>query len=317
MNGSKKYENASVIAVGRRNGDIELYEISDENQLIHKWELKSSEKDECSYIISLEVVGDRWLFACTKSGRIIAMDLGNFEVSNGQLPIPSAKGKQSLCIFRRNPFKEEEFAVGGNEIDVKIVNIKAASDCRVEVKTIWKSKNVKNDKLDLRVPIWVHNILFQSETEFITVTKYGQLRMYDTSKGRRPFADIKISDHPITSLSFADSNMKEIIYSDTHMTTALFNLDEKLSLGKFAGATGAVQDIHVCGTLLATGGLDRYLRVFDISTREIAGKIFIGTQVSRVWILEGEDGKEDRDELWDNLDQTDDSDRKVKRQRMK
>lgn len=178
-----------------------------------------------------------------------------------------------------------------------------------ELKSLFKGKNVKNDKLDLQVPIHITDIKFLSAGkkdtfELLTSTKYGQIRVYDTSKGRRPVQDIKVSRDGIKLLAPA-ANDKDVIYADTHMNAAIFDISRKQKKGNFDGFTGNTQSLHSYeGRLLAAGGLDRYLRVFDLQTREPVGKIFTGCEISAVHILEDDVKKREveADELWDELE---------------
>jgi ribosome biogenesis protein NSA1 len=174
---------------------------------------------------------------------------------------------------------------------------------------IFKGKNVKNDKLDLQVPIHITDIKFLSAGDdkghrFATSTKFGQIRIYDTTKGRRPTQDIQVTPNGIKLLADA-AEETDVIYSDTHMTTALFSLDRKQTRGNFAGFTGSTQGVHSYeGRLLAAGGWDRYLRVFDLKSREPVAKIFTGCEISAVVILEDDIRKREieDDDLWDELD---------------
>ena len=61
--------------------------------------------------------------------------------------------------------------------------------------------------------------------------------------------------------------------------------------GNFVGPTGSVLslDVSISGRkrYLACVGLDRFLRLFDISTRESIGKVYCKTKMTSVLVIEG------------------------------
>ena len=84
-------------------------------------------------------------------------------------------------------------------------------------------------------------------------------------------------------------------------------------MGKFTGGnTGATFGVHIYERIVAFAGLDRYLRVFDLESREILAKVYLGVEVSALLILDDEDTEdeetknakeeEDDEELWNQLD---------------
>lgn len=84
----------------------------------------------------------------------------------------------------------------------------------------------------------------------------------------------------------------EVIFADSHGKVTSFSLDKCIPNGNFAGPTGSVLslDVHrpIGGNgILACVGLDRFLRLFDISTRASIGKIYCKTKMTSVLIIEG------------------------------
>ena len=101
-----------------------------------------------------------------------------------------------------------------------------------------------------------------------------------------------MTEKPIVTLTFANDEQTEIIVTDTHSLIAKYSLTQvekafktisasageivkpvpKL-LGKFTGGnTGATFGVHIYERIVAFAGLDRYLRVFDLESREILAK---------------------------------------------
>lgn len=272
-------------------------------------------------------------------------------------------GKAALVMFHKNALEEEckvvelpggkpidaleacpsqpgVFAYGGKENDLRIVKVfEAGKKIKLlkSVEVLFAAKNVKNDHLDLRVPIWITKIRFlpaKDSFKLITATRYGQLRIYDTNHGRKPAHDYQVCTNPIITLNFAGTNFDEVIISDNKNMVArhsLVSIDKKAFktnsatagdivkpvprlLGKYqeGGNTGAIFGV-LCfkDTFVATGGLDRYLRVYNLESRELVSKVYVGSQIADILFLEEEEEEESEDEvdeeeennaLWDELE---------------
>lgn len=83
-----------------------------------------------------------------------------------------------------------------------------------------------------------------------------------------------------------------MIFADSHGKVTSFSLDKCLPNGNFAGPTGSVLSLDVHkpageSGILACVGLDRFLRLFDMSTRASIGKIYCKTKMTSVLIVEG------------------------------
>ena len=287
-----------LLCVARKNCVIELYNMKDQYELVHSWDnYKTSAKRDDPEIVGLDNLEGK-IVSCNSEGLVVIYDLTTHQVKELALE------KSPLSVFKASPFTAGLFAFGGNNVDLEIIKIDLQE---AKLEKVWQAKNVKNDRLDLQVPIWINNLLFLESNEnhvrLVTVTHFGQIRTYDTLKSRRPQSDTKISLYSIEGL-VAGNQINEIIYSDVHTTTATFDYKMQKSLGKFVGATGAAQDLdNFSNNLLATGGLDRYLRVFDLETRTTVGKVFVGTQISAVLVLEDDEDPNEKRKAEDELEQ--------------
>ena len=70
------------------------------------------------------------------------------------------------------------FATGGNENDLKVYDAEVLMKEKDEKKAlVFQAKNVKNDMLDLRVKVWIHDLHFLNEegTRIVTATHYHQV----------------------------------------------------------------------------------------------------------------------------------------------
>lgn len=333
-----------LVVAARAGGAISFYATNDEYNLLNTVPNVFTEKD---HFISL-IYAHGVVVAASNEGQIVLVDP---ESVSGELKSVTTTVKGPLSAFVSHPEQTGVFAFGGKENDVKIVRLYTEKPMAgVKAEQLFQAKNVKNDKLDLRVPVWVTNVVFvnlkthsPTSWEFITTTGYGQVRKYDTTHGRKPVMDKKISDKPFAQVA-RTLNESEIICADTHALTALFHVEKGTLLAKYKGSVGAVQGLysHLTGKtpLLVTGALDRYVRVFDIDSREQVAKVFVGSKVSSVWLLDASPGqlppsldaddgqkkrkkkvvrrsqreaeKENPDRVWDELDELE---TKVKKQK--
>jgi hypothetical protein len=83
-----------------------------------------------------------------------------------------------------------------------------------------------------------------------------------------------------------------VIFADSHGKVTSFSLDKRAPNGNFVGPTGSVLslDVHKSqegNSVLACVGLDRFLRVFDISTRTSVGNIYCETKMTSVLVIDG------------------------------
>ena len=101
-----------------------------------------------------------------------------------------------LCKMRIHPLKPWLMATGGDERDVCIWDLKTLDQ------PYWQAKNVKNDKLDLRVPVWITELQWvnNDQEQLWTGTGYHHIRHYDT-KQRRPTVSFTLGEHPIKAMA--------------------------------------------------------------------------------------------------------------------
>ncbi|KAG7856858.1 hypothetical protein KL939_003643 [Ogataea angusta] len=269
------YKNHVVAA--RQGGSICIYNTEDEYAEVKKISgLAASAEDA---FVSLFELHDK-IYACTEAGNLSIIEPETWTYT-------TAKLKGPISSFCGDVSRPGIFAYGGRETDLTVIKLDT-------MEVVFRGKNVPNNKLDLREPIWISKVAFATDPQdksdvykLITVTRYGHVRYYDSAKGRRPVLNFKLSDKPL--ITMAKLNGSEIVCSDTHVTTAKFNFKNGSMLGKFQGAVGSVKAVNVLNNVLATGGLDRYVRCFDLGSRNIIAKVYMGTQISDVWLVEADE----------------------------
>lgn len=315
-------------------------------KFLHEFKLPVSMNDRPIALQKCEKLDS--VLVAYESGKVYLVYVGDFSFEPLLLHLP---GCTHLNAFAIHPEQENVVAFGGKETDLQIAELYNSSvnskifkkdyKSAFVPKILFKAKNVSNDHLNLRVPIWITNILFftnnvtNGQYKLITSTRYGQLRIYDTKHGRKPVKDYPVSTTPILTLLFGNDKETEVVLTDTQNLMAKYSLDiiddkafktnsasagdiikpvPKL-LGKYTGGnTGATLAQQVYEGIVAFAGLDRYLRVFDVESRQILAKVYLGVEVSSLIIIDDEDEEneeeqkrkrdeeEEDNEMWSQLD---------------
>ncbi|KAL6939541.1 hypothetical protein ACO0RG_003383 [Hanseniaspora osmophila] len=198
-------------------------------------------------------------------------------------------------------------AYGGEENLIKLIQI--SNDFK-SMDQVWEAKNVKNDKLDLKVPIWPMSVVFtptngsQDETkklnfEFLEITKTGYIRHYKTQHGRKPLDSIDIiHDRPLQRQQWPNILRAQLFQSEITLNgnaVASFNDSSRIVLadssknmlqldpikgflkGKYGhrdiyGVTSCIKNFE--NKYLVCGGIDGYLRIYDAQSRNRLAKVY-------------------------------------------
>jgi len=241
---------------------------------------------------------------------ISATDTGNvYILTDSDSNIQKFSLEQDLlCAFRVHPIHSHLLATGGDERELcvwdlsKLPNVADMGSKNV-IKPIWTSKNVKHDNLDLRVPVWVTAIdwIPSSPSTLIVGTAFHQIRIYDTSKARRPIFSFELGKFPIRCLEFMPFSTDLVAIADNRGQLTLWNTSTQKIAKSFKGIPGTITNISgaINNPWITVVGLDRYLRVFDANTGSCIWKIFLKQRLTSVKVLEKEEKEKDR--LWDSI----------------
>lgn len=206
------------VVLGRRDGSVELVGLDgvfsdsflhyvgkvDENGVALLNKHKKAE-----HFVGVDAF-ERLVVSCTDTGIVTYRKLKGCK---SKLPDVSVSLSQTdICVMKVHPTNPHIFATGGDERELCIWDIKKYKDGE-KFEPIWKAKNVKNDKLDLRVQVWVTCILWMNNdtTEIATGTGYHQIRTYNTSVQKRPLLDFTIGTHPVRSLVLSQNGYFRIL----------------------------------------------------------------------------------------------------------
>ncbi|XP_039583436.1 WD repeat-containing protein 74 [Passer montanus] len=99
--------------------------------------------------------------------------------------------------MRQDPTRPHLVGTGGKENGLKVWDLQRPQE------PLFRAKNVRNDWLDLRVPVWERDLHFLPGSQrVVTCTGHGQVRLYDpSSPQRRPVLDATFGEAPLTALA--------------------------------------------------------------------------------------------------------------------
>jgi len=203
----------------------------------------------------------------------------------------------------------------------------------------WQAQNVENDKFDRAQPRWISDLQFIDNEaprdrndgfKIAAITRFGQVRVYDTNVSRQPIINVEVGEHPLVALSLGVVP-QTIIISDSHSNVILYDIKKPIVLGKYKGPTGSVVSLAVArsqrqdakkGGLLACAGLDRFLRLYDASSRQELARVYCKSKIMQVCMTDGGDGTlgedgDEQDELWADMQTLEEDDSGDKRKRRK
>lgn len=267
-----------TIVVARKNGSID----KGTDTIAH---LESA-------IVGLALLNE-FVIVFSANGHSLA--IGRSKTINFQL-------RNNLVCVVQDPSNPSKFASAGDEElpDVFELTIKKSA---ANTKVYWQATQPPNDMLDLPELNKVSAMTFVG-VNLISVTSHGRLRVYDTTKeSGQPDHMVQVTKDALKSITTDPANPGTVIIGDSRSTVSRWNVEPPKLLGHYKGVNGSTRCISVKGSFVALGGLDRYIRIFDIVKRQPAGKVYIGKEIWAIQLIRT-DEDEDEDELdnfWDGI----------------
>uniref|UniRef100_A0A8C9ASI4 WD repeat domain 74 n=1 Tax=Prolemur simus TaxID=1328070 RepID=A0A8C9ASI4_PROSS len=215
---------------------------------------------------------DGTLITCVDSGILRVWRDNDKEASPD--PLLELRVGPGVCRMRQDPAHPHVVATGGKENALKVWDLQGSEE------PVFRAKNVRNDWLDLRVPIWDQDIQFlPGSQKLVTCTGYHQVRVYDPASPQR---------RPVLETNYGEGE-------DVGGWALIPSPSPGRLLGCLKGLAGSVRGLqcHPSKPLLASCGLDRVLRVHRIQNpRGLEHKVYLKSQLNCV-LLSGRDNWED------------------------
>ncbi|CDF88533.1 BN860_12486g1_1 [Zygosaccharomyces bailii CLIB 213] len=314
------------LLLGRHNGLLELLELEGYQSLDHISNLLDDARMEPFYsrskkrvklkdcFVAFQPLRDNHFFLATKSGLIHILKIeDNRQLLKIQtLEVIGPLDFAQVCDNWGKQHGKYVFGYGGEENQIKLVEMEADFS---KLRQIWEAKNVKNDRLDMRVPVWPTAMKFLQPSstgstvddkvnyQFIVITHWSYLGHYNTQHGRRPltykqlFKNREALEHleVVSPLSTSLGNVATdqfrdfaIITTDTKRNVYKYDINgrllSKIGRGDISGAASFVKVVEP-GCLLE-GGLDKYARIYDVCSGERLIKVYAGASIKYITLLD-------------------------------
>ena len=219
------------------------------------------------------------------------------------VPLPATPALSLLSAARN--VKTEIYKFEWATASAGIKQEEGEEDAKSIATSLWQARNVKNDRLHLRVPVWIRHIAFLPAAadnlyKLQIVTRSGLVRFYDSTEGRRPRQEVRASHEPVSTMAcrlrpatlwFPTPSRAPICSAQDSGAKGAAAAAPLKMRGKLTGSTGAVKALALYGPhaeLIVAGGLDRYLRVFENGAeRAPVGKVFVGTHITAIAVISG------------------------------
>ena len=152
------------------------------------------------------------------------------------------EGKE-LCRLRQNSLARQQVGVGGREVELQVWDLS-----RPDSGPVFRSKNVKEDKLCLRQPVWVSDLCWTGPTSVAVTSRHGQTRLYDLRSGqRRPAGEVSWEEEGVANTAIARQEEHQVIVGTSAGLLGLWDLRAGQGyrglVRKYGGCVGAVRQI--------------------------------------------------------------------------
>ncbi|CAN6466797.1 unnamed protein product [Victoria cruziana] len=278
-----------LVAVARKNGEIEVLNACDGTVYASRNIADADDEEHLNGstvkndpIVGLHLLKRRsnMFSACTEKGNVC---LNNFQA--GDTTDVSSPTVLKLCnsgtisCFSIDG-TETHFAVGGKGVEVSLWDLNACS------KT-WTAKSAALNSLRIFTPPWITALTFlekEDHRKIVTGTCQHQVRLYDIAAQRRPVRTIDFRESPIKVVT-EDLDGFTVYVGNSTGDLAAFDMRTGKMFGSFVGkCCGSIKSIarHPELPVLASCGLDRYLRLWDVKTRQLLDAIFLKQELTNV-----------------------------------
>ncbi|XP_057464863.1 uncharacterized protein LOC130754644 [Actinidia eriantha] len=185
----------------------------------------------------------------------------------------------------------ENYALfGGKGVEVNVWDLDTCSK-------IWNAKSPAKDNLGIFTPTWYTSATFLSNDDhrkIVAGTNSHQVRLYDISAQRRPVISIDFRESAIKAVA-EDLDGNTVYIGTGSGDLASFDMRTGKLLGCYLGkCSGSIRSIarHHDLPVLASCGLDCYLRIWDVKSRQLLSAVFLKQHLSNVVFYSNFDGGE-------------------------
>ncbi|XP_021888455.1 WD repeat-containing protein 74 [Carica papaya] len=283
-----------LLAVARRSGEVEI--LNPLNGDVHVAISAASNPDIRSNddaIVGLHLFKRQQLeqerrtcniFTCTAKGNasLRCIDVADLHAESSSIgSVKMWKVCNTGNILCSKVDSTDKFALfGGKSVEVNVWDLEKCSK-------IWTAKPTAKNNLGIFTPTWFTSATFLSKDDhrkFVAGTNSHQVRVYDISAQRRPVISFDFRETTIKAIA-EDLDGYTIYVGNGSGDLASFDTRTGKLLGCFLGkCSGSIRSIvrHSEHPVIASCGLDSYLRFWDINSRQLLSAVFLKQHLNAV-----------------------------------
>ncbi|XP_022736887.1 WD repeat-containing protein 74-like [Durio zibethinus] len=188
--------------------------------------------------------------------------------ASGNIQCSQVNGSENYALF------------GGKGVEVNMWDLDKCAK-------IWTAKPPPANSLGIFTPTWFTSATFLSKDDHRKVvagTNSHQVRLYDVSAQRRPVISFDFRETPIKAVT-EDLDGHTIYIGNGSGDLASVDIRTGKLVGCFLGkCSGSIRSIarHSELPVIASCGLDSYLRIWDIGTRQLLSSVFLKQHLTKV-----------------------------------
>lgn len=278
-----------------------------------------------AFDIETQSLTEKVVFPFTEDRRIIGLfvrssqeteilavsNKGDLATWTNEVPTPNVSLLPLVTDIQAVALQEHFLAVGGkgNKNPLKVFDLTDFT----EPKLIHTAKSTMNTRLNTPFPVDIRAICFTSITDssnLATANADGQIFLYDISRQASALFHRQVLPKKtvLVSLSPAEKD-GSVIYTDVTGVIECYDLIKGTSYGRFKPQEGAVLSFLLLDSILITVSKDRFLRIFNYSTRTLLQKLYLKhtpttfTVTRKDWIQASAQQYEDSDDeqVWEGM----------------
>ncbi|XP_062091935.1 uncharacterized protein LOC133797864 [Humulus lupulus] len=283
-----------MLAVARKNGTIEVLNPLNGNLRFAISNVGDTGRPEVDAIAGLHLFARNRLESESKSCTFLTCsangkaNMRSFEdISSADSASMGSSKTWDVCTSGNiQCFKvdgSENYALfGGKGVEMNVCDLN-------ECTKIWTAKSPPKNSLGIFTPTWFTSATFLSKDDhrkFVAGTNSHQVRLYDISAQRRPVISFDFRETPIKAVA-EDLDGHTIYIGNGSGDLASVDMRTGKLLGSFLGkCSGSIRSIarHPELPVIASCGLDSYLRLWDVRTRQLLAAVFLKQHLSSVII---------------------------------
>ncbi|KAH8492885.1 hypothetical protein H0E87_022219 [Populus deltoides] len=285
-----------LLAVARKNREVEVVNpLNGEIHVVFSNVGEDGVQPEDDAISGLHLFrrerssGSCTLLTCTSKGNASMRSIG-VDKSTADSASISVTKTWKVCgsgnVLCSKVDGSENYAVfGGKGVEVNLWDLENSTK-------IWTAKPPPKNSLGIFTPSWFTCTTFLSNDDhrkFVAGTNSHQVHLYDISAQRRPVLSFDFRETAIKAIT-EDQDGHTIYTGNGSGDLASFDMRTGKLLGCFIGkCSGSIRSIarHPELPVIASCGLDSYLRLWDIKTRQLLSAMKVETPMYAEMMLWG------------------------------